>query len=215
MIVWQLCSLPDGTGKYELRPAVKKFYHLRFKVSASRVSVASRVVKPIHDELRPAVKKFYQLLTKLSASRVSVASRVVNPIHDELRPAVSKELYQLHRKIWVHKKSKNWKVLTPFYCTLLYTQLYAHIQNSWMIDIDNTVVISCYCLMFSPIKKSFRGRRQALYVPNIAHFKLLLWSDENTVSGEILNAVSLGITYTRPPNCAPIVIIHSAESPVW
>ena len=28
-------------GKYELRPAVKKLYHLRPKVSASRVSVAS------------------------------------------------------------------------------------------------------------------------------------------------------------------------------
>jgi hypothetical protein len=53
---------------------------------------------------------------------VSVASRVVNPKHDELRPAVSKELHQLHRKIWAYKMSKSWKVLTQFYCTLLYTQ---------------------------------------------------------------------------------------------
>ena len=82
-------------------------------------------------ELRPAVKKLNQLRPKVSASRVSVASRVVNPKHDELRPAVSKELHQLHRKIWVYKMSNNWKVLTQFYCTrtLLYTQLYAHIQN--------------------------------------------------------------------------------------
>jgi len=41
-------------GKHELRPAFK---NLRPKVSASRVSVASRVVHPKHDELRPAVSK--------------------------------------------------------------------------------------------------------------------------------------------------------------
>ena len=44
-------------GKYELRPAVKNLYHLHPKVSALRVSVASRVVHPKHDELRPAVSK--------------------------------------------------------------------------------------------------------------------------------------------------------------
>ena len=80
-------------------------------------------------ELRAAVKKLYQLSPKASASRVSVASPVVNPKHDELRPAVSKELYQLHRKIWVYQMSNNWKVLTQFYCTLLCTQLCAHVQN--------------------------------------------------------------------------------------
>ena len=71
----------------------------------------------------------YELRPKVSASRVSFASRVVNPKHDELRPAKSKELYRLHRKLWVYKMSNNWKVLTKFYCALLYTQLYAHIQN--------------------------------------------------------------------------------------
>jgi hypothetical protein len=79
--------------------------------------------------LRPAVKKLYQLRPKVPASRVAVAARVVNPKYDELRPAVNKESYVLHRKIWVYKMSNNWKVLTQFYCTLLYTQLYAHIQN--------------------------------------------------------------------------------------
>jgi len=71
----------------------------------------------------------YHLRPKVSASRVSVASRVVNPRHDELRPALGKELYQLHRKILVYKMSNNWKVFTQFYCNLLYTQLYAHVQN--------------------------------------------------------------------------------------
>ena len=80
-------------------------------------------------ELRPAVKKLYQLRPRVSASRVSVASQVVNPQHDELRHMVSKELYQLHRKIRVYKMSNNGKVLTQCYCTLLHTQLYAHIQN--------------------------------------------------------------------------------------
>ena len=74
-------------------------------------------------------QEIVSLRPKVSASRVSVASRVVNPKHDELRPAVSTELYQLHRKIGVYKMSNNWKVLTQFCCTLLYTQLYAHIQN--------------------------------------------------------------------------------------
>jgi len=84
-------------------------------------------------ELRPADKKLYQFRPKVSASRVSVAFRVVNPKHDELRPAVSKKLHQLHRKIWVYKMSNNWKVLTQFYCTVLYTQLSAHIQICWMM----------------------------------------------------------------------------------
>jgi hypothetical protein len=44
-------------GQYEVRPAVKKLYQLRPKVSASRVSVASRVVNLKYDELRPAVSK--------------------------------------------------------------------------------------------------------------------------------------------------------------
>jgi len=58
-------------GKYELRPAVKKLYQLRPSVSASRVSVASRVVSPKHDELRFAVsEELYQLCPKVSASRV-------------------------------------------------------------------------------------------------------------------------------------------------
>jgi hypothetical protein len=123
--------------------------------------------------LRPVVKKMYQLCPKVSASRVSVAFRFVNPKHEELRPAFIKELHQLYRKIWAYKLSNNCKVLTQFYCTLLYTQLYAHIEL--LNDIDNTVVIPCYGLMLKPyFKKFFRGRRQAHYVPNMEHFKLLL-----------------------------------------
>ena len=100
-------------------------------------------------ELRPAVKKLYQLRPEVSASRVSVASRVVNPKHDELRLAVSKELYQFHRKRWVYKMSSDWKVL---YSVLLYFTLYTIIctHTELLNDIDSTVVISCYCLMFKP-----------------------------------------------------------------
>jgi len=96
-----------------LLSAFKKLYQLRPKVSASRVSVASQVVRftcfscvprcPLH---------VFQLRPKVSASRVSVASRFVNPKPDGLRPAVSKELHQLHRNIGVYKMSNNWKVLT-------------------------------------------------------------------------------------------------------
>jgi len=63
-------------------------------------------------QLRPAVKKLYQLLPKATALSVSVASRAVSPKHDDLGLAISKELHQLHRKLWVYKKSNNWKVLT-------------------------------------------------------------------------------------------------------
>jgi hypothetical protein len=82
------------------------------------------------------------LYTYRARGRTSCAPRSRNciscvpscqPQHDELRPAVSKELRQLHRKLWVYKMSNNWKVLTQFYCTVLYTQLYPHIQNCWMI----------------------------------------------------------------------------------
>jgi len=145
-----------------------------------------------------------------------VASRVVNPRHDELRPAVTKELHQLHRKIWAYKMSNNWKVLTHFLYFTLYSIICTH--EELLNDFDNTVVISCYCLMFKPYfrtKKSFRGRRQAQYVQNIVHFKLLLWSDENTVSGKSFNAVSLGVPSTWPLNCAHMIFIHSAESPAW
>ena len=60
-----------------------------------------------------------------------------------------------------------------------------------------------------------RGRRQAHFVLSIAHFKLFLWSEENTVSGKSFNAVNLGVPSTWPPNCAHIILIHSAETPVW
>jgi len=96
-------------------------------------------------ELRPAVRKLYQLRSKVSVARLSVASAVVNRRHDKLLPAVSEELCQLHRKMWVYKMSNNWKVFTQFYCILLYTQLYAHIQNCWMIS---TTPLLYYCPKF-------------------------------------------------------------------
>ena len=59
-------------GKYELRPAVKKLYQLRPKVSASRVLVASRVFNPKHDELRPAFsKELHQLHRKIWVYKMS------------------------------------------------------------------------------------------------------------------------------------------------
>jgi len=59
-------------GKYKLRPAVKKLYQLLPKVSASRVSVASRVVNHKHDEVRPAVsRELYQLHRKTWVYKMS------------------------------------------------------------------------------------------------------------------------------------------------
>ena len=66
-------------GKYEFRPAVKKFVSVAPQGVCLRVSVASRVVNPSHDELRPAVsKELYQLRPTVCASCLLVASRFVN-----------------------------------------------------------------------------------------------------------------------------------------
>jgi len=66
-------------GKYELRPAVKKLYHLRPKVPASCVSVSSRVFNPKHDELRPAVsKEVYQLHRKIEVYKISNNLKVLH-----------------------------------------------------------------------------------------------------------------------------------------
>jgi len=123
--------------------------------------------------LRPAVKKLYQLRPKVYASRVSVASGVVKARYDELRPAVSKEVYQLHRKILMYKMSKNWKVLTQFYCTFtLYTIICTHTEL--LNDSDNTVVMSCYCLKFKPyLKKNLFGeddRHIMFLIPPISSY---------------------------------------------
>jgi hypothetical protein len=56
-MVYRACKQGFNLGMYQLRPAVKKLYQLRPKVSECCVSVASRVVNPKHDELRPAVSK--------------------------------------------------------------------------------------------------------------------------------------------------------------
>ena len=84
---------------------------------------------------------------KMSASCVSVASRVVNPKHDELLPAVSNELYYLHPKIGVYRMSNSWEVLTQLYFTLYKITC---TQTELLNDNYNTVVMSCYCLMFKP-----------------------------------------------------------------
>ena len=89
---------------------------------------------------------------------------------------------------------QNVQQLEGSYTVLLYFTLYTIIRTHTELlnDIDNTVFISCYCLVFRPYLKDLFGERQAHCVPNIAHFKLLLWCDENTVSGKSFNAVSLG-----------------------
>jgi hypothetical protein len=97
----------------------------------------------------------YQLRPEVSTSRVSVASQGVHftcyqlhpELSTELRPAVRKELHQLHRKILVYKMPNSWKVLTQFYCTLLYTQLHANTENCCMIPTAH----SCYIVLLSSV----------------------------------------------------------------
>ena len=100
-------------------PRLRNLYQLRPKVSASSVSVASQGVNVTHDELHPAVKKF-----------VSVASHGVCFMLISCVANREPDAYELHSKVrWVRNMSNSLKVLTQFYCTLLYTQLHTHIQN--------------------------------------------------------------------------------------
>jgi hypothetical protein len=144
-------------GKYELRPTVKKLYHLRPKVSCiscvpSCQPQAWRVASAISKEL-------YHLRPKVSASRVSVASRVVNPKHDELRPRLLRNCISCAprcllnayllctesstARVWVVskgmgiQKSNNLKALTQFYCmhVTLYTIICTHTEL--LNEIDN------------------------------------------------------------------------------
>jgi hypothetical protein len=116
-------------GKYELRPAVKKLYQLRPKVSASGVSVASRIVNPKHDELRPAVsKELYQLRPKVFASCVLVVSRVVTA------------------RIWVASKDLGIQHVQQYegsYTVLLYVSLYTTICTCTELlnDTDNAQLL--------------------------------------------------------------------------
>jgi hypothetical protein len=92
---------------------------------------------------------------------------------------------------------QNVQQLEGSYTVLLYFTLYAIIctHTELLNDIENTVMLRSK--VYTPLKKtSFRGRKQSHYVPNVAHFKLLLRSDENIVFGICFNAVSLGVPNT-------------------
>jgi len=62
-------------------------------------------------------------------------------------PSRQSQAYELHQNIWVYKVLSNLNVLRQFYCTWIYTQLYGHIQNCWMIS---TIYIS-YDMLLSHV----------------------------------------------------------------
>ena len=107
------------------------------------------IQSPRKYELRPAVKKLYQLRPNVSTSRESVASRVINFKHDELRPAVNKEFASVASK---DMGVQNVQQLECSYTVLLYFNLCTIIctRTELLNDTDNTVVTSCYSLMFKP-----------------------------------------------------------------
>jgi len=80
-------------------------------------------------KLRPPVKNFLSVASQGDRFKCICCVPCFQPQAYALRRAVSKEMHQLYRKIGVYKMSNNWKVLILFYCNLLYTHLYAHIQN--------------------------------------------------------------------------------------
>ena len=109
---------------YKLCPAVRKFYQLRAKSSASHVSIASRVVDPKHDELLPAViKEVYQLYRKVWVYNMSNSWKVLTQFSFTPNFAASDTVCLIHpyrtldvywpvRKMQVaHSKSMNFKQL--------------------------------------------------------------------------------------------------------
>ena len=69
-----------------MRPSVRKLYQFHSKVSASRVSVASRAVNPKHDELRLVVsKELHQLHQKLWVYKMSNNWKVLTQFQYTLR----------------------------------------------------------------------------------------------------------------------------------
>ena len=95
------------------------------------VSLGIFSVDPSDGEVRVASRGQEIVSVASQGDRFKFISCVpgLQPQAYELRSAVSKDLHQVHRKIGVYKMSNNWNVLTQFYCTLLYTQLCAHLQN--------------------------------------------------------------------------------------
>jgi hypothetical protein len=69
-------------GKYELRPAVKKLYQLRPKVSRfTCYQLRPELSTPKHDELRPAVsKELHQLRRKIRVYKISNNWKVLNTV---------------------------------------------------------------------------------------------------------------------------------------
>jgi len=65
----------------------------------------------MHGDTRPAVEKLYHLCPKVSSLRVSVASQGVCFVRISCVPSRQPHAYELHRKIWICKVSKNLKVL--------------------------------------------------------------------------------------------------------
>ena len=94
----------------------------------------------------PSVKKLYQLCPELSTPNMkSCVSRLV-------RNCIS--CIERHGCTRVQQLEGSYTVLLYF---TLYTIICTHTEL--LNDIDNTVVISCYCLMLSPIKKILSGKK--------------------------------------------------------
>jgi hypothetical protein len=200
-------------------PRSRKVHQLCPKVSEGRVSAASRghyrfdscvLGSPGSEcKLRPAVSKGVYHYRGIKCLEYSLNTTFrYNCTIETHRGCLSwkKELYRLRAKL---------SASCVFFCVPSRQQHACELQRKiWAYKMSSNLNA-----LTQPYWKNnpFGGRRQAYYVPNIAHFKLFLWSDEITFSRKNLNAVtrSLGVPSTCPPNCAHIILIRFAESPVW
>jgi hypothetical protein len=98
---------PVHSGKYELRPAVKKLYQLCPELSTPRMT---------------------SCVLRLVRNSLSVASHGVCFMLSSCVPIREPDAYELHCKVrWMCKMSNSLKVLTQFYRKLHYfTHNYVH-----------------------------------------------------------------------------------------
>jgi len=146
-------------------------------------------------QLSPAVRtELYQLRPKLSASCNRTRMSCIERYGYSKCPSIWSFLHSLIVHYFIHN----------------YMHTYRSVE--WYRQYTDVMLLSNVKAL---LKKIFCERWQANCVPNIAHFKLLLWSYEHAFSGKSFNAVSLTVPSTWPPNCVHIILIHSADSPVY
>jgi hypothetical protein len=103
---------------------------------------------------------------------------------------------------------------TVLLCFTLYTIICTHTEL--LSDINTQLLYHVTVWSLNTIKKILFGEENRHIMFLISPISSYCYDMMKTLSPErVFNAVSLGVPSTWPLNCAHIILIHSAESPVW